>query len=56
MQLSIRGHHQFDLPGQILRLRLSSTFLAKGVRSSSFWYGTQPIQLSDVFEAPPLNV
>ena len=32
MQLSIRGHHQFDLPWQILRLRLSTGFLSKGVK------------------------
>ena len=31
MQLSIRGHQQFDLPGQILRLRLSTGFLSEGV-------------------------
>ena len=31
MQLSIRGHHQFDLPGQRQRLRFRTGFLTKGV-------------------------
>ena len=31
MQLSIRGHHQFDLPGQILRVRFRPGFLSEGV-------------------------
>ena len=31
MQLSIRGHHQFDLPGQIQLMRLSTGFLTKVV-------------------------
>ena len=31
MQLSIRGHHQFDLPGQRQRVRFSTGFLSEDV-------------------------
>ena len=35
MQLSIQGHHQFELRGQIQKCRFSTVFLSEGVLTSS---------------------